>query len=94
MARNARMWAITVAAGKRFNVIENLTKSEAKAAFNRLAEETTRSCLNDTLDLLIISRKGNDIGTMERVGRGEYSFHINGEFTLDGEMAYEMMKAV
>lgn len=94
MKRNNKIWSITIAAGRKYNTVESMTKSEAKATFNRVAEETTKSALNDSIDLLVISKNGNAVGTMERVGKGEYAYHINGDFTLDGGLAFEMLKAV
>lgn len=92
--RNNRIWSITAASGKNFCTTADLNKKEAKIVFEKLARDTSKNSLNDYIDLLIIRRNDKELMTMERVGKGEYTYHFDGKVTFDGAEAAEMLRAI
>ena len=92
--RNTTIWSLTIAAGRKFETIEELTKKEVKAMFERLAYDTSKNIHNDYVDLLIIKRNDDEQFTMERIGNGEYSYSRKGYITLSGYEAAQMIASI
>lgn len=92
--RNAKIWEVSTYHGSHSGKASELTKKEAKARFEVLAKDTTRNINNDYLDMVIISRNGEQIAQMYRMGKGEYAYWIGKEWTEDGEYAAELLKAI
>ena len=92
--RSTKIWAVSTSHGTHSGEVSGLTKKEAKAKFEVLAKDTTRNINNDYLDMVIISRDGEQIAQMYRTGKGEYAYWIGKAWTDDGEYAAELLKAI
>lgn len=89
--RNNNIWSVSCAYGDHYYTCEGLAKKQAKELFGRLARDTTVNINNDYLALLILATNGKEIMSMQRVGKGEYSYWNGKKYVPSGREAAQIV---
>lgn len=92
--RNCKNWSVSFAYGDRYQTREGLTKKEAKEVFGKLARDTSTNIHNDYLALLILATNGKEIMSMQRVGKGEYSYWNGKKYVPSGYEAAQIIASL
>lgn len=92
--RNCKNWSVSFAYGDRYQTREGLTKKEAKEVFGKLARDTSTNIHNDYLALLILATNGKEIMSMQRVGKGEYSYWSGKKYVPSGYEAAQIIASL
>lgn len=89
--RNNNIWSVSYAYGDRYYTRESLTKKQAKEVFGKLACDTSTNINNDYLALVILATNGKEIMSMQRVGKGEYSYWNGKKYVPSGYEAAQIV---